>query len=812
MLLFLLRKQTYILPVIICILFMQTNGIAQNLKKRDSLENYIKKTVSDSSKASALAMLSDELIQYDIKKAKSHAIEAINIAQKIKYSKAEAEALLALGKVYRTQNNYLLSLNKTIAALRIFEKINLKSGQAKSYFELGYVYKEVNNYHKAINSFTKALYLYKEDGDESRAASSQMVMGHVNADKAWELKDTLYCQKALSLYLTSLKYYQKTNDKERISVTLLNIANIYLGFNKIYPSDKYIRKSLDYSGQSLKISQELNDKLRVSINICNIGEANYAQKKYELALDNFFKAYELLKDVGNINYTLETLRSIVAIYKELKMYNKALEFSKEHFKIAQANNYISEISNNYLLTSEIYLAQKKYKEAYENRVLYEKYLNRILNEEKAKALIKSQIEFESDNKDKEIALLNKTKELQSTKLKQEQKTRNYLIGTVFLILLLLLLIYNRFIVKTKANKIIEEKSKQLEKLSIVARETANGVFITDAKGDIEWFNEGFSKLFGWESIEEYKEKRGKNIFKVSGNNDIANLIATSINEKKSVTYENATPTKGKNQLWIQTTLTPIFNEDGDLRKMVFVETDITKLKNSEEQYLAVNKELEAFSYSVSHDLRSPLRAINGYSKIILEDYASNMDADGLKALNAILNNSKKMGELIDDLLTFSRLGRTALTTSEIDMHTLVNMAIEQEANENSEKIKFTIKTLLPSNGTESLIKQVWVNLLSNAIKFTKNKSNPLIEIGSFPSEDNYIVYYIKDNGAGFDTQYYNKLFGVFQRLHSQDEFEGTGIGLAIVDKIIHRHNGNVWADSKINEGSTFYFSLPNSNS
>lgn len=791
---------------------MQTDCISQNLKKRDSLERYIKKTTIDSSKASALAMLSDELIQYDIKKAQSLANEAISISNKIKYPKAEAEALLVLGKIHRTQNNYLLSLNKTITGLRIFEQLKNKSGQAKSYFELGYIYKDVYNYHKAISSFTKALQLYEEDGDKSKVASCQMVMGHVNADNAWKLKDTLYCQKALALYTTSLNYYQKKNNKERISVTLLNIANIYLGYNRIHPSDKYLEKSIQYSNQSLKICHELKDKLRISINTCNIAEAHFAKKNHNLALDYFFKAYKMLQEVGNKEYTLETLRSIITIYKETKNYNKALEYLKEHLKIAKSNNYVSAISSNYLLTSEIYSAQKKYKEAYENRLLYENYLNTISNEQKAKALIKSQVEFESDNKDREIALLNKTQEFQNIKLKQEQKTRNYLIVTILLILLLLLLIYNRFIVKTKANKIIEEKNKQLEKLSIVARETANGVFITDANGDIEWFNEGFSKLFGWDSIAEYKEKRGENIFKVSSNHDIANLIQSSINEKKSITYENATPTKDKTQLWIQTTLTPIFSEEGELRKLVFVETDITKLKNSEEQYFAVNKELESFSYSVSHDLRSPLRAINGYSKILQEDYTANFDSDGLKALDAILNNSKKMGELIDDLLTFSRLGRTALTTSEINMDTLVNAAIEQETNGNSKEIEFTVKELLPSKGTESLIKQVWVNLVSNAIKFTKYKSNPQIEIGSYSDENNYTVYYVKDNGAGFDTQYYNKLFGVFQRLHSQDEFEGTGIGLAIVDKIIHRHNGNVWADSKINEGSTFYFSLPNTNS
>jgi PAS domain S-box-containing protein len=638
-----------------------------------------------------------------------------------------------------------------------------------------------------------------------------MVMGHVNADRAWILKDTSYSQKTHKLYTTALSYYKKTKNEERISVSLLNLANLYLGYNKIHPSDAFLEKSLFYSNESLKLSLKNNDNLRTAINIGNIAEANYAQKKYNEALQNYFKANKMLKETGNIDFTLGTLYSVINVYKDLKMYDKALEYSKEHIKIAKANNYIGQIKDNYFTVSEIYAEQKKFGEAYKNRLLYEKYLNSILDEEKAKALVKSQIEFESENKDKEILLLNKNQELQGNKLRQEQQTRNFLIAIILSVLLLLLLIYNRFVVKTKANKIIEEKNRQLEKLSIVARETANGVFITDANGKIEWFNEGFSKLFGWETIEEYIEKRGDNIFKVSGNSDISNLIKKAIDEKTSVTYENPTPTKDKNQLWIQTTLTPIFNKYEQLTKLVFVETDITKLKNSEAQYQEVNKELEAFSYSVSHDLRSPLRAINGYSKILQEDYSSDIGPDGTKALNAILNNSRKMGELIDDLLTFSRLGRAALTTSEINMADLVKSTIEEETNGNPEKIEFTLKELLPSVGTPSLIKQVWVNLISNAIKFSKIKSNPHIEIGSYLNQEDFVVYYVKDNGAGFDIQYYNKLFGVFQRLHSQNEFEGTGIGLAIVHKIIQRHNGTVWAESKINEGSCFYFSLPKKN-
>ncbi len=246
-------------------------------------------------------------------------------------------------------------------------------------------------------------------------------------------------------------------------------------------------------------------------------------------------------------------------------------------------------------------------------------------------------------------------------------------------------------------------------------------------------------------------------------------------------------------------------------KLYCIARDITERKKAEEQLLAVNKELEAFSYSVSHDLRAPLRAVGGYAKMLQEDYNEKLDADGVSSLNAIMHNSKKMGALIDDLLAFSRLGRKSVTTSEINMTALIKSVREEETTGNSNEIDFTIHELLPAKGDQALIKQVWVNLISNAIKYSKHKPKTIIEIGS-SLKDNLVEYYVKDNGAGFDMQYYDKLFGVFQRLHSEQEFEGTGIGLAIVQKIINRHHGTVWAESTLNEGSTFYFTLPTINS
>jgi PAS domain S-box-containing protein len=234
----------------------------------------------------------------------------------------------------------------------------------------------------------------------------------------------------------------------------------------------------------------------------------------------------------------------------------------------------------------------------------------------------------------------------------------------------------------------------------------------------------------------------------------------------------------------------------------------TRLQGHASQLEAANKELESFAYSVSHDLRSPLRAIDGFSRILEEDYLENLDGEGRRLLTVIRVNSQKMGQLIDDLLAFSRLGRKPLVTAAVDMQALVHEVLrETRAVPDSVVPECTVHPLPPALGDRVLLHQVWVNLLANAIKFTRTRQNPAIEVSGH-SDGNETVYRIRDNGVGFDMQYYDKLFGVFQRLHSEEEFPGTGVGLAIVQRVVSRHGGRVWAEGAVDCGATFYFSLP----
>jgi len=361
---------------------------------------------------------------------------------------------------------------------------------------------------------------------------------------------------------------------------------------------------------------------------------------------------------------------------------------------------------------------------------------------------------------------------------------------------------------------VEEALRQSEeRYRHIVQDSTELIIRADADGRITFVNEALCRYSGMGS----EQLLGKNVadFVPDGEGDAALKFLTSFTPQQQVQdIEYRVVMPNGDVRWHLWTVRAIYSKDKRFIEFQGAGRDITDRKRVEmeleertRRLEEVNKDLESFSYSVSHDLRAPLRAIDGYARLILKKKGEQFDADTLDKFNVIRSSTHLMGQLIDDLLTFSRLGRKHMSKAALDMNAVMKDAWKEvRMNEPERNVRFTIKKLPTACGDMALIRQVCINLLSNAAKFTKYRDTAEIEAGGYV-EGNECVYYIKDNGAGFDMAYYDKLFGVFQRLHSMEHFEGTGVGLAMVQRIIHRHNGRVWAEGKVDGGACFYFTL-----
>jgi len=332
------------------------------------------------------------------------------------------------------------------------------------------------------------------------------------------------------------------------------------------------------------------------------------------------------------------------------------------------------------------------------------------------------------------------------------------------------------------------------------------VFMLDPDGLVVTWNAGAERLKGYRA-EEIIGQHFACFYPIEEQAKAGRSLQTAAAAGRS-SDEGWRVRKDGSRFWAEAILTAIRDRDGRLLGFAKVTRDLTERRQAAEELARTNAELETFSYSVSHDLRAPLRAINGYAQALLEDHAAALDREGRRLLGVVRDAAERMGALIDALLTFSRLGRQALKPGPLDMTELARGVAEELRHGTKDHAPvIDVDPLPPATGDRTLIRQVFANLIGNAFKFTRGQPAPRIEVGA-RSAGGDMIYLVRDNGAGFDMRYADKLFQVFTRLHHADEFEGNGVGLALVQRIIQRHRGRVWAEGVPNQGATFYFTLP----
>ena len=381
---------------------------------------------------------------------------------------------------------------------------------------------------------------------------------------------------------------------------------------------------------------------------------------------------------------------------------------------------------------------------------------------------------------------------------------------------------------TERKRLEEEQNK----LYRAVEQSPVMILITDTDGNIEYVNPAFSEVTGY-SLAEVVGENPRILRSGDKPSEGYNKLWDTITSGREWRGEFRNKKKNGELYWALASISPVRNSSGAITHFLDIAEDITESKRREEDLRraeadlrllnvtlerrvahrtadlqAANRELEAFAHSVSHDLKAPLISIDGFTKIIEEDHAHRLDDDGKRVLDVIRKNVSKMALLIQDLLALSQAGRHSLRQSTIDIAGLVESVFEElKAHAADRDIRLDIGSLRPIHGDLTLIQQLFTNLLCNAVKFTTGKEIARIEVGCEEQGDE-VVYFVGDNGAGFDMAYVDKLFGAFERLHYQDEFPGTGVGLAIVRRIAARHGGRVWAEGEVNEGATFYFAIP----
>jgi signal transduction histidine kinase/CheY-like chemotaxis protein len=799
--------------------FLSFSCAAEALKEIDSIKKVTLKLENGIEKVDNFNEISNKYFEYNVIESQKYADSAYLLSKKINYSNGKAYALLNYSQVNRIKRYFSKSVQYSYDALNIFKNEKNNIGISCAYFELGTVYKNIPNYQKAEDAVLKALEFCKKNNINKLTnreknklilleIGSETQIAHIYTEQLDRSKDSKFFIKAEYHYKKAVEICSKSNI-DFLSTAYLNLSNIYLIICKIQFTKNEIEKAINYAKMGVSVAEKQNSKIHLALNNINLGEAFLILKNNKEALHYFEIANKLLVEVGNKVYLLVCKKEIIKIYVKSNQSKKVKSLLDEFYNISVEMKDKLSISYYYDQLSSYYFSINEVKKGIDARKKHEVYKDSINFEEKANALLDIEMKYIVNQKDNEIRLLNKERKLIQTKISQEKTIKNFLILIVLLTGLMFILFYNRYKLKLKSNKIIEAKSKELEKLSIVAREARNGILITDELGNIEFYNEEFSKIHNLNKSLKLEIK--KTAFDISKNESIHTIIEDCVKHGKPKEYELLLSVKGED-IWIKTNVMPVLNENNKVTKLVFIETDISELIKARETAENALLIQEQFLANTSHEIRTPMNGIIGMTNQIM---STSINEEQAEYLNAIQESSNNLMNIINGILDVSKIKAGKFEIEKIpfklrDVLNSLKVSFKIKAQEKNIKLIFTIDNDIPQVliGDSLRLTQIINNLLNNAIKFTEFGSvNLIVSVLEKKQNKIKIAFNFKDTGIGIAPDKLEHIFEVFSQaeLEISRKFGGTGLGLNISKSLIELQGGEINVESKLNEGSTFTF-------
>jgi len=789
---------------------------------------FISHTFADSldySKMSAekLIQISQDLKTSDIKES----IRVLKIAnllpQTAKDENLKHRILMDLSADQVQIGDCKSAVNTAYQALDLAEKSGnyIRIGEAQH--TIGWIFKELNILLKARNHFEAAMNAYKKGGDLSNFLKSKSFVGHCLTDYGLEKKSVWYLDEAKKVY-KSILLEAKTKKLDRIILkSNNNLSNLYLFYFQVRKKDSDLAVSRKYALKCIQGSLSLNDSMSYAVGLANYGEAYGLEGQMDSLKKYMDFARVIYVKQGTPDYIYANCQILIRSYLANGRLNEAEKLLKEYEVYIKRFQFLSEYKYFFEFYSQLENLKGNYKAAYEYRLRYNKEFEEFSNDENAKELVRLQFLYDLNKKDEEIAILNRNKRLQNDNNENQVVIRNLLVGCILLLAALLIFIYFRYKDRVSSNRLILSKNRELERLSIVASNTNNGITITNPNGTISWVNEGFVRLYGWNTAEDFFAQKGDSIYEIAGltRAEISAFIDQATETRESVVFQAFKELKNQEQKYIQTSLTPVFDEQGELKFLVYVDTDITDLLEARE--LAIRekrkaenalKTQELFLANVSHEIRTPMNGIIGLTRQLNDENLSKTQQEIANTLGVSANG---LLHVVNDLLDVSKIRAGKMSFEYVrfslsDLLTTFVSSISYRIEEKGLKFNLDFNKNLPNYviGDPVRLNQILLNIVGNSIKFTIEGSITL-RVKSINNRNGMerIHFEVRDTGIGIPDQKQDFVFENFTQLedHRTRTSSGTGLGLGIAKSLVEAMGGEINLLSKEGQGTTLSFEL-----